>query len=61
MDFSPDENPKNKTFEFIVKCIEPKLTIEEIKKMPFREGLALINAVNEENGLSDFQKPVKES
>ena len=57
LNVTPDGDAKSKTYEFVVKCIDPKLTIEEVKNLPFREGLALINAVNEVNGLSDFQKP----
>jgi hypothetical protein len=58
LNMSPEGEPKEKTFEFVVKCIEPKITVEELKKFGFKEGLALINAVNEINGLTDFQKPV---
>jgi hypothetical protein len=55
----PAISEKDRTFDFAVKCIEPKMTIEEFKKIGFRDGIALINAVNEVNGLTDFQKPVK--
>lgn len=58
LNMSAEGDSKEKTFEFVIKCIEPKVTIEELKKFGFKDGLALINAVNEVNGLSDFQKPV---
>lgn len=59
LDLSPEGNTKDKTFEFAIKCIEPKLTLDEFKKLSFREGLKLITAVNEVNGLSDFQSPME--
>ncbi len=58
LDLSPEGDSKTKTFQFATKCIEPKLTVEEFKNLPFREGLKLITAVNEENGLTDFQNPM---
>jgi len=61
MDLSVDKDPTTKSFEFTIKCLEPKLTLEEFKKFPFREGLKLIQAVNEVNGLADFQQPTTKS
>lgn len=59
LNFTSTTNPKEATFEFVLKClIEPKLTLEEIKKLSFKEGLKLITAVNDLNGMSqDFTKP----
>ena len=57
LDMDQTGDAKEKTYKFVIKCIEPKLTIDEIKQLSFREGLLLINTVNEVNGLSDFQNP----
>ena len=57
------DDPKQATYEFVSKClVEPTLSAEEIKKLPFREGLKLVQAVQLLNGLSkDFTKPKEAS
>ena len=57
-DFDKNLSEKDKAMSFAVKCIEPAITLEEFKKLSFKDGLLLINAANEINGLTDFQKPV---
>ena len=57
MDFDVNLQEKDRAMSFAVKCIEPKITLDDFKKLSFKEGLSLINAANEINGLTDFQKP----
>jgi hypothetical protein len=63
LDFEKDKTPKERTFEFVVKCIEePKMTIEEFKKLPFAVGTLLITKVNEINGITqDFLSPTTDT
>lgn len=37
-----------------------KITDEEYDNLSMKDGLALQNAINQINGLGDFQKPLKE-
>ena len=59
LNFQPSEDTKKATYEFVLKSlVEPQLTIDELKALPFKEGLKLIQEVNALNGLSgDFTQP----
>ena len=48
---------KDETYDFVVRCLEPKMSIEDFKKLSMTEGVKIITACNEVNGLLDFQKP----
>lgn len=58
LNFKPNSDAKQSTFDFVLTCIvSPIITIDEFKAMPFRDGLKLITAINELNGLTqDFTK-----
>ena len=59
LDIKQEGEVKQRTYELVLKCVEPQISLEEFKKLSFKEGIALINAVNEVNGLGDFQNPAK--
>ena len=63
LNFKQAEDPKETTYEFVSKAlVEPKLTPEELKKLSFKEGIKVINIVNELNGLTQgFSNPKEPS